>query len=152
AVTWRRRAREGGGRLPDRNAAVVFLAACLLVPLTALTLSVQRSPVVGSILIPAAAWAVTLVVLPPWAAHRAPGSPGRPRGVLAAVAALALGAGTCTQLASLSGRSPFSLYKADAEQVVGLFDRIAVLCTELAWQSPRIAVDRNYDFAAPGLL
>ena len=145
-------ARRAGGPSPrplDGRTTGLFLAACLLVPLAALTLDVAKSPVVAGILVAPAVWLVLLPVLRVAAALPAGAGPGTVRWTLAAVAALGLGAGLWTQLDGFSGASPLRQYRPDAEEVVRLFDTIARHSGEVGWTAPRISVDEQYPYLCP---
>jgi hypothetical protein len=148
-AAWVLRRRVSSPGPVDGRATGLFLAACLLVPLTALTLDVGKSPVVGNVLAAPAVWLVLLPVLLLTASLPAGAGPRPLRWGLAVLAVLGVGTGVWTQFQGFSEASPLRRCRADAEQVVRLFDAIARYSGEVGWAAPRISVDAQHDYTYP---
>jgi hypothetical protein len=132
--------------------AWVFLAACIAVPLTILTLDVAKSPVVSCILVVPMLWLFLLPVV-----RRCPGGTagvgGQPAGwVTKALAVVAIGVGVFTQMNQMSQRNHLSKDRAQVARLLGMYDALADNTEEFHLAHPRVSVDMVADFLFPGVL
>jgi hypothetical protein len=143
-------ARQSASSPLDRTLTYVFVGACLLVPLTVLTLNVSKSPVVGNILVPGLLWLVLISVV---VFSRGAGTthPLVNR-VLAGLAALLLCAGIYNQVNMLSRHGLLTGRRAEVEQLLRFYDTIGQYSREFGWDTPRISVDTVADYLYPTAL
>jgi hypothetical protein len=143
---WFGRSRSGAaGARFDAIGAAVFVAIALLVPLTALTSDVARSPVVANVMVPSLLWgALLLLVTLPGLHHRLP-IPRVFAAVLAVVATGILAAGLCFQFYEFSRTAFASENHDDIDRLLAIYDQLGDRATEMGWTFPNMAFNVTQD-------
>jgi hypothetical protein len=131
--------------------AWLFLAACIVVPLTLLTLDVAKSPVVGGILVVPLLWLFLLPVVHHFRGDNRADSP-RTAWVTMGCAVATIGCGVFAQVNGFSHRYHLSHDRAQVARLLGMYDTLARECEELALTKPRVSVDMVADFLFPGVI
>jgi hypothetical protein len=152
ALRWR--CRPGGANEAGLGAAAtaVFLGACFLVPLTALTVHAVKSGVVGSILVPPLLWLTVFAVVRLTGAFRGHPIPRLCETGLVALGALALVAGCWHQVDRMRRPGPLAGQRGDIEGLLALYDAIGAHSRRAGWTAPRVSTDRLAEFLNPGLV
>ena len=133
------------------GAIAAFLGACIVVPLVVLSIDVDKSHVVGSIMVPGIVWAVLVLTTALSRAGNA-AADRQSRLVLAAFAAAAMAAGLAAQFSQYSRHSPMTKERANVENVLALYEAIASKAQEMNLPAPTIATDCTADYLTAKIL
>ena len=128
---------------PARAGAFVPVWLCLLVPLVILTIDVDKTHVVGNILVPPLVWAIVLIVLWLLRPERLACAHSRPVQIVAGVALL-LGLGI--HVAKYTRHERPTARRAQVAALLAMYDEIADECRKRGWNEPRIATDCTADY------
>jgi hypothetical protein len=129
-----------------------FAAACFVVPLTVLTTTPSKSPVVAGILLPPLLWLVTLPLV--GLAKRFPGNtPHFMPWLFAGLSSLAVVWGMSVPVGKLTKAPPWwNEHHLEAAEVDRMYHSIAARAREMDLHSPSISVDCMKDYLAAGAM
>lgn len=138
-------------RFGDARPLLLFAVICFLVPLTALTLDVDKNAAVGDVLVGPLLWIVMLLMACPLRRIRGipAASGGQWRAMMRFVGLVALAAGLGTQVYSYTRHSEFGARRAEVMRVLGMYDRIWAISGKRGAEQPAIANDSFADFLFP---
>jgi hypothetical protein len=136
----------------DVRTVYVFLALCLVVPYTILTLDVAKSPVVGNIFLPVVLWLIVITIIVLSRSSSLDSKRLVLKSGLTALAALSIGAGAIYQFVQFSQPSSVSKNRSDAEQVLQLHDLIFQYSREHGLAAPRVSTDHIVDYMNANVL
>lgn len=122
-----------------------------MVPLVVLSIDVDKSHVVGNIMVPGIVWAVLVLTTALLRANDG-AADRQSRGVLAVFAAAAMITGLAVQLSQYSRHSPMTKERGEVEKVLALYDAIATKAQEMNLPAPAIATDCTADYLTAKIL
>jgi hypothetical protein len=128
----------------------IFLFVAFAVPFGILTIDASKSPVVGGVLIFPILW--LFVIAATVLRERLSASTNWRRGFVAIMAGLAICTGLNMAFQASELQFTLTLHRDDTMQVLRLYDRVFQEAQRNGWPSPRIAMDRTYDFLHPQLI
>lgn len=123
-----------------------FAALCVVIPLLVLTADVDKSRVVGGIMVPPLVWLVLLPAIGMHARAAADAPPPALKHRLTVLAIVSLAAALGCQISRYMGSERPSRHRADVLRVTALYDRVGELALERGWSRPILATDSHADF------
>jgi hypothetical protein len=136
----------------DVRTVYAFLALCLVVPYTILTLDVSKSPVVGNIFLPVVLWLIMITIIVLSRSSSLDSNRLALKSGLTALAALSIGVGAVYQFAQFNQPSSLSMNRSDSEQVLQLHNLIFQYSRDHGLAAPRVSADHILDYMNANVL
>jgi hypothetical protein len=131
----------------EDTCGIALIVLCISVPLALLTFDHDKSDVVGGMMVPPILWAVLLIT------NRLMQPPTQTgKHFMTAIACFALAFGVARQPRLYERVQRTYQDRQNLEAVNEFYDRMAALCRQRNWCSPRIATDCHADYLAPANL